>query len=242
MSQQGQQAPSDPPPNLPPPNENNIKDENIAKALKMLEAKLDHLTTTTNEKHDKIDRIDRQIEFISISSQQQQNTLNEVKNSTIEAVEKAKDAEKLAQIAFNTANNAMSLANDTSLKTNNIEKRLKTLETSQSDTATQIDQINNDNNNVIKSLQDEAANSNKALADHTDRIEDIANTLETIVRNKGQQMSQDISHNIPDEAQIVITQAELLRRALNPHDDQEVLQPSEKLRKHPKKISNQQQP
>ena len=43
-------------------------------------------------------------------------------------------------------------------------------------------------------------NSNKALADHTDRIEDIANTLETIVRNKGQQISQDISHDILDDA------------------------------------------
>ena len=52
-----------------------------------------------------------------------------------------------------------------------------------------MDLINNENNNVIKSLEAEAANTNRALADHTNRIEDIATTLETIARNTGQEIS-----------------------------------------------------
>ena len=133
---------------------------------------------------------------------------------------KAGEAEKLAQHALNSANNTLSLANDTTLKANNFEQRLKTMENNQIEFSSQMDLINNKNSNVIKSLEAEATNTNKALAEHTNKIEDIASTLETIARNTGQEISLEISHDVPEDRQLVITHAELLRRGLNAQNNQ----------------------
>ena len=86
--------------------------------------------------------------------------------------------------------------------------------------SSQIDVINNENNNVIKSLEAEATNTNRALIAHKNKIEDIATTLETIARKTEEEESLEISHDVPENRELVITHTELLSRGLNTPNNQ----------------------
>ena len=97
----------------------------------------------------------------------------------------------------------------------NIERRLKTLESSNEEFTLQSDKSENETNTKIKELEAKISNTDKTTTTNSTNIEEIKNTLDNITRKSAEETSHEISHDNPDKNEISITYANLVEKGLN---------------------------
>ena len=96
----------------------------------------------------------------------------------------------------------------------NIERRLKTLESSNEEISLQSDRSKNETNAKIKELEAKISNTDKTTTTNSTNIEEIKNTLDNITRKSAEETSHEISHDNPDKNEISITYANLVEKGL----------------------------